>query len=470
MNPILDVIDPTLRNLPGGSTGSNGPDMINGAASSRNTSRLPLASPAPCLTRTIRKFSKADIDSWAASNYAPQRDRNERCLEYEETHISRKNPLSEACEKLQLKVPKSASLDRLRAELSKHWFTTLPNHMPENYTRHPPPAPKRFTKQCATDVHNVLVSVPKQNRCISLRQLGLFLQFPRMVAGSYAEVFPSSILQYPMASLHLRQLHTMSGPSNSCTDTTAHLTTEAPIQPPLAPSGLPPSAIPHTPTWNEGLAAHHDSSAVSPLIEIPPLQERNGVEEESEAALLHAYNVAGENAYEMLGYDDNDESDDEHEGDRGGDDDDDEEGPQDMEPFRLGVCVTAVKRFEANQRAGGRKTQAAMVKAWNEFVGIARKTGKIPDDIVDEHSLLLFIVFCAERPKQTRKGFDIPGTFIGASQLQKLFFGALRIRKEQDAADPSLAKKCPATSVIVYDSIKTRMDEALEWEQNGLML
>ncbi|KAJ7439525.1 hypothetical protein B0H11DRAFT_2355825 [Mycena galericulata] len=45
---------------------------------------------------------------------------------------------------------------------------------------------------------------------------------------------------------------------------------------------------------------------------------------------------------------------------------------------------------------------------------------------------------------------------------------ALRIRKEQDAAVPSLAKRRPAASVIVYDSIKTRMDEALEREGNGL--
>ncbi|KAJ6534238.1 hypothetical protein B0H19DRAFT_964399, partial [Mycena capillaripes] len=290
------------------------------------------------------------------------------------THISRKNPLSEACEKLMLKVPKSASLDRLRAELSKHWY---------NYTRHPPPAPKQFTKQRATDAHDVLASV---------------------------------------------------------------------LAPQAEPLHFPP-----------------------PVGALPAVSsnEHDGVEEESEAALLRAYDVAGANAYEMLGYDDDDESDDEHEGDGGGDDNDDEEGPQDMETFRLGVRIAAVKRFEANRRAGGRKTQAAMVKAWNEhifseFVGIARKTGKIPDGIVDEHSLLLFIVFCAERPKRTRKGFDIPGTFIGASQLKKLFFGALRIRKEQDAADLSLAKKRPATSVIVYDSIKTRMDEVLERERNGL--
>ncbi|KAJ7495690.1 hypothetical protein B0H11DRAFT_1716656, partial [Mycena galericulata] len=53
--------------------------------------------------------------------------------------------------------------------------------------------------------------------------------------------------------------------------------------------------------------------------------------------------------------------------------------------------------------------------------------------------------------------------------LKKLFFGALRIRKEQDAADPSLALKRPAVSVFVYDSIKCRMDEALERVRNGLV-
>ncbi|KAJ7027044.1 hypothetical protein C8F04DRAFT_1399692 [Mycena alexandri] len=94
---------------------------------------------------------------------------------------------------------------------------------------------------------------------------------------------------------------------------------------------------------------------------------------------------------------------------------------------------------------------------------------KIPDNIVDEHSLLLYIKFCAERPKRDRKGNDIPGTFVGASQLKKLFFGALRIRKEQDANLPTLARTRPATSVIVYDSIKTRMDEALTREREGLV-
>ncbi|KAJ7032086.1 hypothetical protein C8F04DRAFT_1108426 [Mycena alexandri] len=168
----------------------------------------------------------------------------------------------------------------------------------------------------------------------------------------------------------------------------------------------------------------------------------------------------------MLGYEDDD---DEGEGDReegeeddeADDGDDDEDGPEDMVAFRRGVRVAAVQRFEKNRRPGGRKTQNAMVRAWNEFTTIHTGSKKIPDNIIDEHSLLLYIKFCAERPKRDRKGNDIPGTFVGASQLKKLFFGALRIRKEHDANLPTLARTRPATSVIVYDSIKTRIDEAL---------
>lgn len=49
--------------------------------------------------------------------------------------------------------------------------------------------------------------------------------------------------------------------------------------------------------------------------------------------------------------------------------------------------------------------------------------------------------------------------------MKKLFFGALRIRKEQDAADKTLAQTRPATSFIVWEAIKNRMDEALERER-----
>jgi hypothetical protein len=43
-----------------------------------------------------------------------------------------------------------------------------------------------------------------------------------------------------------------------------------------------------------------------------------------------------------------------------------------------------------------------------------------------------------------------------------MFFGVLQIRKVQEARDPNLAAARPATTVVVYDAVKTRMDEALE--------
>ncbi|KAF8209033.1 hypothetical protein K438DRAFT_2012373 [Mycena galopus ATCC 62051] len=194
------------------------------------------------------------------------------------------------------------------------------------------------------------------------------------------------------------------------------------------------------------------STPESPEIDIEPQQEHDVEGEDGEAALLRRYNVEGANAYELLGYDQ--DGDEDNEDEEGADDESDggEDGPEDMEAFRRGVRVDA----------------DAMVRGWDEFTRKALASKEIPDNTVDEHSLLLFIKFSAERPKCNRRGVDIPGTFVGASQLKKLFFGALRIRKEQDANDPSLARRCPATSVIVYDSIKTRMDEALEREPNGL--
>jgi hypothetical protein len=43
-----------------------------------------------------------------------------------------------------------------------------------------------------------------------------------------------------------------------------------------------------------------------------------------------------------------------------------------------------------------------------------------------------------------------------------MFFGVLHICKVQHARDPSLAIKRPATTVYVYDEVKTCMDEALQ--------
>ena len=64
---------------------------------------------------------------------------------------------------------------------------------------------------------------------------------------------------------------------------------------------------------------------------------------------------------------------------------------------------------------------------------------------------LLYLRFCAERPKHTRKEHDIPGPSIGAVRgknlsnflfsktqtnfVRKLYFGALPIRKEEEVVD-----------------------------------
>jgi hypothetical protein len=51
------------------------------------------------------------------------------------------------------------------------------------------------------------------------------------------------------------------------------------------------------------------------------------------------------------------------------------------------------------------------------------------------------------------------------SQIKKGFFGALRIRKQQEAQDPTLASKWPATTVHVYNTVKTCMTEVLQIAQ-----
>ena len=110
--------------------------------------------------------------------------------------------------------------------------------------------------------------------------------------------------------------------------------------------------------------------------------------------------------------------------------------------YQTQVRVSAAQRWEANRRAGGRKTQKSVVKSWNVgqhlrlqftpfllccilsnrccfypykvFLQHALGAGKVLDDIVDEHSLLLFIDFSANRCRRDRRGEYIPGTRIGA--------------------------------------------------------
>ena len=59
-------------------------------------------------------------------------------------------------------------------------------------------------------------------------------------------------------------------------------------------------------------------------------------------------------------------------------------------------------------------TVIAFFSSLKVFLQHALEAGKVRDDIVDEHSLLLFIDFLANRCRHDRCGEYIPGTRIGA--------------------------------------------------------
>ncbi|KAI1782341.1 hypothetical protein LXA43DRAFT_1051604 [Ganoderma leucocontextum] len=187
-------------------------------------------------------------------------------------------------------------------------------------------------------------------------------------------------------------------------------------------------------------------------------------DDEDEDALVARYDIEGAAAAELLEYD--------HDGLDAEDeelDDDTVDSDEAFKRFQVKTRVDAVKRFEENRRAGGRKTQQANEKSWNLFICAALEKGHVQNNIVDEHALLLYINHTAGRPQRNRRGKDIPGTRVGASQIKKEFFGALRIRKKQEAQDPTLATSRPVTTVAVYDLLKTCMNEALQRAPLGLI-
>ncbi|KAJ7837354.1 hypothetical protein B0H14DRAFT_3460150 [Mycena olivaceomarginata] len=67
----------------------------------------------------------------------PSRDDYEERL----TLITRRASLVDACSKLSIKIPKTGSLERLRQELAKYWFSSLFTDVPNFY---PPPEPLHF--------------------------------------------------------------------------------------------------------------------------------------------------------------------------------------------------------------------------------------------------------------------------------------------------------------------------------------
>ncbi|KAJ3966843.1 hypothetical protein EV361DRAFT_540884 [Lentinula raphanica] len=165
---------------------------------------------------------------------------------------------------------------------------------------------------------------------------------------------------------------------------------------------------------------------------------------------------------DILAFDEDDMSD-------GGAEEWDLEDDGHYDAYQQKLRVDATRVAESNRRAGGRKTQAALVKLIEEYIDKALFAKTIRDRIIDKTFLLQFIEHNAIRPKRSRRGAEIAGTYLGASQQKKLFFAALRIRKEQEAVDPTLRTKQPATSVTVWDLLKSRMDMALHRARSGLV-
>ncbi|KAJ3769609.1 hypothetical protein FB446DRAFT_706117 [Lentinula raphanica] len=172
---------------------------------------------------------------------------------------------------------------------------------------------------------------------------------------------------------------------------------------------------------------------------------------------VQLYNGDDEN--ELLGY-----------GEDGLEDEDEvDEGIDNFERHKKRVRLQADNAWQNNRREGGKRAQMQVVKSWNKFLDEALFKGEVKDRIVDEHSLLSFVMWTYARPKLNRRGIEQPGTFVGASQIKKMFFGALRIRKTQEAANPLLQSRRPAVTNRVYDCVKTQMDLALKRVRDGLV-
>ncbi|KAJ7202449.1 hypothetical protein C8J57DRAFT_1622921 [Mycena rebaudengoi] len=489
---MAGVIDPALLRLSDRRSATNGAVAPNGLslASSANAAGgvPPLAVPN---------------GASGASNLYPTRNLSGSLSETREQYearlmaITRKAPLVAACNSLSIRVPNSATLTRLRGDLIRHWFpfssalASTPPSQPPNASALPPvPRPRRRAPQVsqrAAEAHDVLRSVlvpePANPIIVAAPSGSRLLAHPVPHRGELNSGVPLLVSSAPRRS---QQAHASS--SSRASRAPSHPQPSSALRrPPVTPQRQFNTA-PQVSSPLRATPLQHDPE-VFPVIHIPAVAE--GEEAADEAELLRLYDVSGANASELLSYEDSDDDEeyDDNDEESPPESDDDESGESgdkstgaaassrqprrrissgDHEEFRIGVRVAAVRRTEGNRRPGGLKTQKAMVRAWLEFLRIALEKGQIRDDIVDELSLLLYIQYCAEREKRTRRGFPIPGTRVGASQLKKMFFGALRIRKEQDARDPDLARNRPATTVVVYDAIKTRMDEALERVRNGL--
>ncbi|KAF7372938.1 hypothetical protein MSAN_00500600 [Mycena sanguinolenta] len=84
------------------------------------------------------------------STYRPRQGETQPQYESRLARVTRKAPLADECANLALKPPKTAKLERLRAELVKYWF-------PPARTPKPPTAPKQKAARVPVRVANPAV-------------------------------------------------------------------------------------------------------------------------------------------------------------------------------------------------------------------------------------------------------------------------------------------------------------------------
>jgi hypothetical protein len=115
----------------------------------------------------------------------------------------------------------------------------------------------------------------------------------------------------------------------------------------------------------------HAAQTPTTTLSQPPRSKRASLIEDIESdeeTLVEEFGIDGAAAEEVLGYDpDNDEEEAEEEEEEDEDQNDEDEGDEDdkaFEELRKRVRLEATQQSEANRRAGGIKTQRAMVRAW----------------------------------------------------------------------------------------------------------
>ncbi|KAJ7836087.1 hypothetical protein B0H13DRAFT_1913292 [Mycena leptocephala] len=223
--------------------------------------------------------------------------------------VTRKAPLSEPCSKLSIKVPKTATLEMLRNELAKYWFTQASSRPTATSQTHATSVPSRQhpdnTLNFAEPLHfapprGILPTVSSTARGEHSQSSQDTTGVPSLVHGSGKRTQRRRQASNEVAPPQSRPRTSVSAPSHPSRSSTS--IPDAPI--------AGPSRSPHY-----GVRPACASSA----FHLTRKMRRNTRKKKMATPMnwIKQYGVEGANAEELLGYDDED--------DEGGGDDEDEE-------------------------------------------------------------------------------------------------------------------------------------------------